>query len=339
MNDFDEKKEQKDTQIKKNIHTKKYILKTTTSAMEALIGAGLMPLPSKCIEKNNPNVTSIVTSDELYPVLNEDTTDINDEGKRLNEALAKFPTYPSLVELKAMIDEQQPDAPAVIEPPSIEPLKEFLERRAITIEGLKDLRARMAKHVMNCKISNTVGNSASIVGGLLCFVFPLIGVPVLLAGTATSLGTTITEGFIEKRLRTKYVDMVKEDALAMKVCETNIRDITAWLVTVYSLGYSVSRAGINFLQLSEAIQAASTLGTWAELVAQLPSLAGALATGAKTAGTISGKILGISVIISVADLIHTWISKNSTLKSIDKDIGLLEQQLIELKRIAEAYHP
>jgi hypothetical protein len=152
------------------------------------------------------------------------------------------------------------------------------------------------------------------------------------------LGTAITESVIEKRLRTKYTDMLREDSLAMKICESNLKDITAWLVTVYSLGYSVSRAGVNFLRLSEAIQAASTLGSWAELVGQLPTLASALATGAKTAGTISGKILGVSVIISVADLIHTWISKNATLKSIDKDIVLLEQQLTELKRVADAYH-
>ncbi|CAF4765767.1 unnamed protein product, partial [Rotaria socialis] len=173
---------------------------------------------------------------------------------------------------------------------------------------------------------------------ILCFVFPPVGVPVLLAGSATSLGTSITENVIEKRLRTEYTELLKEDSLAMKVCESNLKDITAWLVTVYSLGYSVSKAGVNFLKLSEAIQAASTLGTWSELIGQLPSLANALATGAKTAGTISGKILGISVIISVADLIQTWISTNATLSSIDKDIGSLEQQLMELKRIVHIYH-
>ena len=132
--------------------------------------------------------------------------------------------------------------------------------------------------------------------------------------------------------------MLKEDSLAMQICESNLKDITAWLVTVYSLGYSVSKAGVNFLRLAEAIEAAATLGTWAELIGQLPSLAGAFATGAKTLGTVSGKILGVSVIISVADLIHTWISKSATLKSIDKDIALLEQQLAELQRIADAYH-
>jgi hypothetical protein len=124
----------------------------------------------------------------------------------------------------------------------------------------------------------------------------------------------------------------------MKVCESNLKDITAWLITVYSLGYSVSKAGVNFIKLSQAIQASTTLTKWSEFIGQLPSLAGAFATGAKTAGTISGKILGITVIISVADLIQTWISKNATLVSIDKDIALLEQQLIELKRIADAYH-
>jgi hypothetical protein len=143
---------------------------------------------------------------------------------------------------------------------------------------------------------------------------------------------------IENRLRTEYTEILKEDSSAMKLCESNLKDITAWLITVYSLGYSVSKAGVNFLKLAQAIQAASTLGTWGELIAQLPSLASALATGAKTAGTISGKILGVSVIISVADLVQTWISKNATLSSIDKDIRLLEQQLIELKLIADVYH-
>lgn len=124
----------------------------------------------------------------------------------------------------------------------------------------------------------------------------------------------------------------------MQICESNLKDITNWLVTVYSFGYSVSKAGVDFLQLAEAIQASSTLGAWSQIIGQLPSLSNALATGAKTISTISGQILGVSVIISVADLIHTWISKNATLEGIDKDIAMLEQQLVELKRVAEAYH-
>lgn len=306
--------------------------------MEALVGAGLMPLPSRSVKNNVSNEKMAVKIEELYPVLDEAATEVKIEESQLDDPNVKLTSYPTLEELKSMIDEQRPDKPVVIEPPSIEPLKDFLQKRETTIQCLKDLRTRMAKHVLNCKISNTVGNSASIIGGILCFVFPPVGVPVLLAGSATSLGTAITESIIEKRLRTKYTDMLREDNIAMRLCESNLRDITAWLVTVYSLGYSVSKAGVNFFRLAEAIQAATTLGTWAELVGQLPSLASALATGAKTVGTISGKILGVSVIISVADLIHTWVSKSATLKAIDKDIELLEQQLVELKRIAEAYH-
>ncbi|CAF0930807.1 unnamed protein product [Adineta ricciae] len=290
--------------------------------MEALAGAGLVPLPSKPMMRSKFYIPPVAQPQDLYPVLDEVANEAKEEEKRTDDALVKLTPYPTLVELQSIIEEQKPDSALVIQPPSIEPLKDFIEKRAATIEGLRDLRARMAKHVLNCKISNTV-----------------VGVPVLLAGSATSLGTAITESVIEKRLRTKYVTLLKDDSLAMQICESNLKDITAWLVTVYSLGYSVSKAGVNFLQLAEAIQAAATLGSWAELVGQLPSLAGALATGAKTAGTISGKILGVSVIISVADLIHTWISKSATLKSIDKDIELLEQQLKELKRIVEAYHP
>lgn len=322
----------------------------SNNTIEALVGAGLMPLPK--IQNEIPNETD---SNTLYPILNEVVEEAKEEEKRVDDGIVKLTPYPTLTELKSIIDEQKSNASVIIEPPSIEPLKNFLEKRAATIECLKKLRSRMAKHITNCKISNTVGNSASIIGGILCFIFPPVGVPVLLAGSATSLGkflcsfhtyfvlfdfigTSITENVIEKHLRTEYSELLKEDSLAMKVCESNLNDITTWLITVYSLGYSVSKAGINFLKLSEAIQAASTLKTWGEFVGQLPSLANALAIGAKTAGTISGKILGVSVIISVADLIQTWISKDATLVSIDKDIALLEQQLIELKHIADAYH-
>lgn len=163
-----------------------YIVDTTNSAMEALAGAGLMPLPSKSAGQK-----PIAKPAELYPVLDGEATLTNDTELQSDGSAVKLTSYPTLVELKSMIDEQKPDEPVVIKPPSIEPLKDFIEKRAITIQGLKDLRARMAKHVLNCKISNTVGNSASIIGGILCFVFPPVGVPVLLAGSATSLGELI----------------------------------------------------------------------------------------------------------------------------------------------------
>jgi hypothetical protein len=160
--------------------------------MEALAGAGLMPLPSKSAVKSKFYLTTTGEPiSDLYPVLDEVATEAKNEENQVGESTVKLTSYPTLVELKSMIDEQKPDAPAIIEPPSIEPLKNFIEKRGTTIEGLKDLRARMAKHVLNCKISNTVGNSASIIGGILCFVFPPVGVPVLLAGSATSLGMFI----------------------------------------------------------------------------------------------------------------------------------------------------
>ncbi len=159
--------------------------------MEALAGAGLMPLPPKSVETTKPAVPAVAKAEDLYPVLSDVAAEAKDEERRLDESMVKLTSYPTLVELKSLIDEQKPNTHVVIEPPSIEPLRDFLEKRATTIKGLKDLRARMAKHVLNCKISNTVGNSASIIGGILCFVFPPVGVPVLLAGSATSLGMLV----------------------------------------------------------------------------------------------------------------------------------------------------
>jgi hypothetical protein len=144
-----------------------------SNTLETLAGAGLISLPKK--------------SNEIKDKIDSNT--LAEEEKRVDDAINKLTPYPTLVELKSMIDEQKFHAStAIIEPPSIQPLENFLEKRAKTIEALKQLRHRMAKHIKNCKISNTVGNSASIIGGILCFVFPPVGVPVLLAGSATSLG-------------------------------------------------------------------------------------------------------------------------------------------------------
>ena len=150
-----------------------------SNTIDALADAGLMPVPNE-----STDIQSKANTDTLYPVLNKHAGE-----EPLDDAVPKLTPYPTLEELKTVIDEQKANgSTAIIEPPSIEPLKNFLEKRAHTIEALKEIRIRMAKHIHNCKISNTVGNSASIIGGILCFVFPPVGVPVLLAGSATSLG-------------------------------------------------------------------------------------------------------------------------------------------------------
>ncbi|CAF1198582.1 unnamed protein product [Adineta ricciae] len=306
--------------------------------MEAFMNAGVIPIPSKMDEEKNLHAAISAIANDLAPSFTELESETEIEDKRLINALRQMAPYPTLVELQSTIVKQNAnEATTTMEPPSIERLQLFLAQRTTTIKELKKLRASMSKHIRNCKISNTFGNSASVVGGTLCFFFPTIGVPLVLAGSATSLGTAIAGSMIEKRLQKKYTHLLNEDSLAMQMCETNLKDITTWLITVYSFGQSVTRAGVDLFQLADSIQAASTLTAWSEIIAQLPSLSNALATGAKTISTVSGQILGISVIISVADLIHTWISKNATLESIDKDIVLLEQQLNELKHIAAVY--
>ena len=119
---------------------------------------------------------------------NENLSPTHEKAEAIDEDNTKLTSYPTLMELKSMVDEHKADEPIHIDPPSIEPLKDFIKKRAATIEGLKKVRARIARHITKFKISNTVGNSASIIGGILCFVFPPVGVPVLLAGGATSLG-------------------------------------------------------------------------------------------------------------------------------------------------------
>ena len=239
--------------------------------MEALFNAGLVPVSAKYSEdsKLHQVIHSIVH--DLVPVADELEAEVEFKEKNIAQALSAFVPYPSLAELKPVIDRRLSLGDDTIKPPSIEPLEIFIQQRTTTIKGLKKLRNSMAKHVRNCRISNTVGNSASIIGGTLCFFFPIAGIPVLLAGSATSLGTrsehsplariiedfifvsgtSIAGSVIEKRLQKKYTHMLEEDCLAMQLRESNLKDITTWLVTVYSLGYSVSKAGVDFLQLAE----------------------------------------------------------------------------------------
>ena len=157
--------------------------------MEAFVTANMRPLPAEAVQQNDLNATLSSMMKDLYPVLNDAPEETNVEEKRIGKALLQLSSYPTLVELQSIIDKQKSThKPVDIEPPSIEPLETFLEKRAITIDGLKKLRVSMVKHIKKCKISNTAGSSVSIIGGILCFFFPMIGVPVLLAGSATSLG-------------------------------------------------------------------------------------------------------------------------------------------------------
>lgn len=145
--------------------------------MEAFVAANVRPLPSEAVQKNDLNTTLSAMMRDLYPVLNDAPEETNTEEKRIGKAILQLSSYPTLVELQSIINQQKStDKPVDIEPPSIEPLKNFLE-----------------KHIKKCKISNTASSSASIIGGILCFFFPMIGVPVLLAGSATSLGTFCAE--------------------------------------------------------------------------------------------------------------------------------------------------
>ena len=86
-----------------------------------------------------------------------------------------------------------------------------------TLTVLYQTRDELNKVVFDCKISNTVGNSASIIGtGLLFTPLFFIGLGVIAAGTLTSLGTNITENIIIKNLFNKVREAIEREE---KECE------------------------------------------------------------------------------------------------------------------------
>ncbi|CAF4907328.1 unnamed protein product, partial [Rotaria socialis] len=80
-----------------------------------------------------------------YSVLHNVIVEGKDEENRVDDSNVKLTPYPTLVQLKSSIDDENNDTSSIIEPPSIQPLENFIKKRTITIEGLKQLRIRMAK--------------------------------------------------------------------------------------------------------------------------------------------------------------------------------------------------
>lgn len=85
---------------------------------------------------------------------------------------------------------------------------DYIETILRSIEALISLKDEFDVQLNNCKISNTVGNSTSILStGLLFTPFFLVGVVGIVAGGATSAGTALTQYFIEqgKLKEIKYI--------------------------------------------------------------------------------------------------------------------------------------
>src|SRR5436853_2583470 len=102
----------------------------------------------------------------------------------------------------------------------IEKQNQFIKDRENTIRQLEECMKKLSRHIEKFKISNTVGNSATIAGTIMVFVpFPLVqiaGTLLATSGTATSLGTSIYKNAIENAFHKEFMEVIAKDEKSRK---------------------------------------------------------------------------------------------------------------------------
>ncbi|CAG9320657.1 unnamed protein product [Blepharisma stoltei] len=205
--------------------------------------------------------------------------------------------------------------------------KFYLLKLRITRDYLTDLKNDLNNHLLNCKISNTVGNGVTIASTPLIFT-PLfiVGIIGAIAGGITSLGTSITQHFIEKgKLKSMKVVLIEEEKAAIR-----------YQISEYKAKLFVETAiGINqIVRWVQAMQAARIANAAIKPTANAISGGNALSK-VMTVGKFSKVCAVAGVAISTIDIVLTWTMDNSTLELINNEIEyrdkMIEAQMKELE--------
>jgi hypothetical protein len=203
----------------------------------------------------------------------------------------------------------------------------FRIKRQDTIRQLKSIRKELEEIVMNCKISNTVGNSVGIIGAIMTFT-PLfvVGIPLAMAGAATSFGTAIAQSTLE-HFRGKDFQKVVEDDERLRLELLTSLDAVSNAMRVNQLNSGVR----TVIGITSITTQAVRLG---ELLADLSkAIPNAGVRGAINAAKGFEAIIGIGIILSVGDIIATWTLNPPSLKEMDKIIDLLQKDLEEIAKL------
>ena len=200
-------------------------------------------------------------------------------------------------------------------------INNYIRAVEASIYELKALKVSLDEQILGCKISNTAGNAASIAGTFLLFTpFFFLGLGTLGVGAATSIGTSVTQHFIEKDKIEKIKEILLQEEEAEHEFSKTVVEVlggTAKGCMFYmkandikrmydvSSGYKVAYNGVN--GASNAIKAGTKLTPFAKVLG------------------------GVGVVFSAADIIMTWGMDNETSKKTGDLIKEKEEKLKELR--------
>ena len=198
-------------------------------------------------------------------------------------------------------------------------INNYIRSTEISIYELKALKVSLDEQILDCKISNTAGNAASIAGIFLLFTpFFFLGLGALGVGVSTSIGASLKQHFIEKDKIEKIKQILLQEEehefskTAVKVLGGTTKGFLFYMkandikrIHNVSSGCKVAYNGVN--GASNTIKAGTKLTPFAKVLG------------------------GVGVAFSAADIIMTWGMDNETSKKTGDLIKEKEEKLKELR--------
>ncbi|CAG9320662.1 unnamed protein product [Blepharisma stoltei] len=212
-----------------------------------------------------------------------------------------------------------------------------------TIIYLTDIQEDLSRHLLNCKISNTAGNSASIAGtGMLFTPLALVGVVTIVAGSLTSIGTTVTQYFIEKsQLKRMKKVLLEEEKAAVRYEVSEMK--SQYLIGLLSFGLKSYQIGSRIWKIMKHTQLFKALKAVDVTIFSAKSVLGIGGWSSAVAACKATKFLKVSALgagLSALDIVFTWAVKNPTLEEfkiqIDNKENLIEKEIKELEELENA---
>ncbi|CAG9320659.1 unnamed protein product [Blepharisma stoltei] len=197
----------------------------------------------------------------------------------------------------------------------------------ISIVKLTAVQEDLSEHLLNCKISNTAGNSASIAGtGILFTPLALIGIVTIIAGSLTSIGTNVTQFFIEKSLQKRMKKIIKEEEKAKFRYEVSQMK-SQYFIGLMNFGTNCYQVGSRIWKIMKYAQLFEGLKATNMTTKSVLGIGGWSSAAAACKGTKFALSSAFGAGLSAVDIIITWTFKNSTLEQFKIQIDNREKHI------------
>lgn len=200
-----------------------------------------------------------------------------------------------------------------------------------TANRLTAILNKLQRHILNCKIARTSGNSTSIAGtGILFTPLALIGLGMLVLGGATSLGTVITQHALARKLVREFNKVIGEHSKIEFTFSTNMARISTELVKLTQVGYRFGKTTAEAVKIARVFSEATS----AKAVLSISGASkGAAILGLGRVGVSTGILPVVGAAVSAIDLVITWTTRDETLIQLRQCIDNLSQRQQEIEEI------